>query len=305
MRIAAVVVNWNGGESNLACLEALERCELSEVVFVDNASSDGSLAAVRERFRKLNVLENKSNLGFGEAANRGAARALQRECEAVLFVNNDVVLAAEDLRKLARELESDPQLGFVGPRVLDARDPRRIWAAGGRLSWRQNLTTLLGQGELDGPRFQKNADVDYVVGCALLARRAAWEATGGFDASYFAYSEDVDIALRAKKLGWGSRVVGAASALHEPSSATGGGYNPKRKYMMGLNSVWFLRRHGSARHWLSFLLFDVATLPFIGLRELARGRGRSVAAKALGILHGLLGRRVQARTLEPGGTQLW
>jgi GT2 family glycosyltransferase len=305
VRIAAVVVNWNGGDSNFACLEALQACALDCIIFVDNASLDGSLARVRERFSQLIVLENSSNLGFGAASNRGAALALERGCDAVLFVNNDVVLPAEELGKLVAVLEADGTLGFVGPRVLDARDPRLIWAAGGHLSWRENLTTLLGQGELDGPRFHASADVDYVVGCALLARREALAATGGFDEQYFAYSEDVDIALCARRLGFRSRLVGQAFALHEPSSATGGGYNPRRKYMMGVNSVWFLRRHGSARHWLSFFVFDVLSLPFVGLRELARGQGKAAAAKALGILHGLCGRRVQAHTLEPGGTWFW
>ncbi|HUR28399.1 MAG TPA: glycosyltransferase family 2 protein, partial [Planctomycetota bacterium] len=199
MRIAAVVVNWNGGASNLACLAVLQAAALERIVFVDNASTDGSLALVRESFPDAEILVNQANLGFGEASNLGAARALERGCDALLFVNNDVLLRPAEIEKLAAELGRDPKLGFVGPRVLDARDPTRIWAAGGKLSWRQNLTTLIGQGEPDGQRFHTTRDVDYVIGCALLARRAAFEETGGFDKRYFAYSEDVDLALRAKR----------------------------------------------------------------------------------------------------------
>ncbi len=305
MRIAAVVVNWNGGAANVACLAVLLDAKLERIVFVDNASTDGSLELVRESFPSVEILCNSSNLGFGEASNRGATRAIELGCDALLFVNNDVLLRPAELEKLELELERDPGLGFVGPRVLDARDPTRIWAAGGKLSWRQNLTTLIGQGEPDGARFHGTRDVDYVVGCALLARRKAFEGADGFDGRYFAYSEDVDLALRARAQGWHSRVVGSACALHLPSSSTGGGYNPRRKYMMGVNSIWFLRRHAKPRHWVSFIVFDVASLPFIGLIELFRGRGRAVLAKALGIIHGLRGRRVDARALESGGTFLW
>lgn len=305
MKVGAIVVNWNGGGDNLVCLRELERAPLDCVIFVDNASSDGSLERVRAEFPALTVLANDANLGFGAASNQGAAAARARGCEALLFVNNDVRLPAEELRKLVAALEGDPRLGFVGPRVLDAADRRRIWAAGGRLSWRQNLTTLIGQGELDGARFQTSTDVDYVVGCALLARAEVFEACGGFDAGFFAYSEDVDLALRAKALGFRSRIIGEAFALHSPSSSTGGGYNPRRKYMMGVNSVWFLRRHGNAGHWIAFLVFDVATLPILLCVAALRGRARAVAAKGLGILHGLLGRRVDARALESGGTPLW
>ncbi len=305
MRIAAVVVNWNGGAANVACLAVLQGAALERIVFVDNASSDGSLELVRESFPGVEILQNDANLGFGEASNRGATRAAELGCDALLFVNNDVLLRPGEIEKLSAELQRDPKLGFVGPRVLDARDPTRIWAAGGKLSWRQNLTTLIGQGEVDSQRFHATRDVDYVVGCALLARREAFESTAGFDGRYFAYSEDVDLALRAKRLGWRSRVVGEACALHLPSSSTGGGYNPKRKYMMGVNSIWFLREHAQPRHWISFFFFDVASLPFVGVFELFRGRGRAVLAKALGIAHGLLGRRVEARALESGGTFLW
>ncbi len=305
VRISAVVVNWNGGASNIACLAVLLDAKLERIVFVDNASSDGSLQLVRESFPDVEILINPANLGFGEASNRGAARAIEGGCDALLFVNNDVLLRPAELQKLAAELERDSALGFVGPRVLDARDPTRIWAAGGKLSWRQNLTTLIGQGQADGERFHATHDVDYVIGCALLARREAFESTGGFDARYFAYSEDVDLALRARVLGWRSRVVGDACALHLPSSSTGGGYNPRRKYMMGVNSIWFLRRHAKPRHWISFFVFDVLSLPFVAVFEVFRGRGRAVLAKALGILHGLLGRRVDARALESGGTFLW
>lgn len=305
MRVAAVVVNWNGGAANVACLAVLRDAPLARIVFVDNASTDGSRELVRESFPEVEILENPANLGFGEASNRGARRALEHGCDAVLFVNNDVLLRPAEIALLVAELERDAALGFVGPRVLDARDPTRIWAAGGRLSWRQNLTTLIGQGESDSERFRVTRDVDYVVGCALLARREAFEAASGFDPRYFAYSEDVDLALRAKRLGWKSRVVGGASALHLPSSSTGGGYNPRRKYMMGVNSIWFLREHAAARHWISFLLFDVASWPFVALVELFRGRGRAALAKGLGIVHGFLGRRVDARALESGGTFLW
>ena len=305
MRIAAIVVNWNGGAANVACLAVLQDAALARIVFVDNASTDGSRELVRESFPGVLLVENDANLGFGEASSRGAKRAVELGCDALLFVNNDVLLRPAELGLLVEELARDPALGFVGPRVLDARDPTRIWAAGGKLSWRQNLTTLIGQGEPDSEQFHAVRDVDYVVGCALLARREAFEAVGGFDPRYFAYSEDVDLALRARRLGWRSRVVGSACALHLPSSSTGGGYNPRRKYMMGVNSIWFLRRHARLRHWISFLVFDVASLPFVALFEVGRGRGRAVLAKGLGILHGLRGRRVDARALEAGGTILW
>ena len=102
-----------------------------------------------------------------------------------------------------------------------------------------------------------------------------------------------------------SLCVGEVSCVHAASSSTGGGYTARRKYLNGLNSVHFLLDHGDLIKVLGFLLHDVFSLPFVLLFSLFRGRARATLAKGLGIAHGLLGRRADARTLEAGGTFLW
>lgn len=307
MRVAAVVANWNGGAENLECIASLLDSGLApgDVVFVDNGSSDGSLALVKQRFPGLVFVENGENLGFGAAANQGARSALERGAQAVFFVNNDVVVPRETLPALVRALESEPRLGLVGPRVLYKHDPSLVWCAGGMLTWRENLSTLLGHREVDGERWRADRDVDYVAGCALLGRAEALREIGLFDDRYFAYMEDVDLGVRAQRAGWGVRILGSVAALHATSSATGGGYNPRRKYMMGVNSIWFLRAHAGRGEWLRFLVYDVATLPFLWIAGLFQGRAKAVLAKAIGIADGLRGRRVTAASIREGSGWLW
>jgi GT2 family glycosyltransferase len=307
MRCAAVIVNWNGGKDNLACIGSLyaQGPDLGLVVLVDNASTDGSCELVAAHFPQVRIVRNAANLGFGAGSNAGAELALEAGAQSVLFVNNDATLQPGTLRTLLAALERLPTAGLVAPRVLYADGSGRVWSAGGELTWRQNLSRLVGHGEPDGPRFRVTREVDFLAGCVLLVRAATLRRVGAFDADLFAYNEDVDLALRARAAGHGSWLVGEACALHAPSSSTGGGYNARRKYMMGVNSVWLLRRWGGARQWLSFLVFDVASLPLLLALELARGRGRSALAKALGIWDGLRGRRVCARRLESGATPLW
>lgn len=306
MRTAAVVVNWNGGEDNIDCLASLlEQVPVLDVVlFVDNASGDGSPVRVAERFPKVEILRNEANLGYGGGNNRGIQRALDLGAEAVLIVNNDVVVPAGTLKPLLNALE-EADVGIVGPRVLMRADPRRVWAAGGLVTWRQNLTTLRGHLDADAEDWKRSADVDYVTGCCMLVKRAVFDAIGTFDADYFAYTEDVDFCLRAAQAGFRSRVVGSVAALHAPSSATGGGYNPRRKYMMGVNSIWFLRRYATPAQWAKFVLFDIVTLPFVWLVGLFQGRGKAVLAKGLGIADGLRGRRVTAAVIQRDSAWLW
>jgi len=189
--------------------------------------------------------------------------------------------------------------------VLYDDGSNRIWCAGGRLDFRQNLSTLLGHGEPDGSRWQRGGEVDYIPGCALLASRECLEEVGLFDASYFAYMEDVELGLRARRAGWKVAIHGGTCAYHAPSSSTGGGYGPRRKWMQALNSVRFLKQHGRPWHWLRFLVFDVATLPLLLVARGVRGEGDAVLAKAKGIWDGLRGRSVTAEALEPGGSRLW
>ena len=310
----AVVVNWNGGvEDNLRCLGSLvaEGLDQARIVLVDNGSEDGSREAIDEAYPHLLRIDHGTNLGFGEAANAGARLALEHAASAVVFINNDLWLPEGEgtLRRLARALDQEPKLGMVGPRVLVGEagggETHRVWCAGGRLDFRQNLSTLLGFGEPDGPPWNTTRDVDYVVGCALVVRRAIFEQVGFFKAEYFAYVEDVELGLRARRAGWGVRVIGEVRAFHAPSSATGGGYGARRKWMQALNSVHFMRQYGTPMRWLKFGLFDVATLPPLLVLRTLKGDSRPALAKAKGLWDGFRGRKVTAEALRPGASRLW
>lgn len=306
MRIFAVVVNWNGGAENLRCLESLaaQRDVVEKVIFVDNASSDGSLELVERRHPNVIVLRNQENFGYGGGNNRGIAMALERGADAVLVANNDLTFAPGCVAELRKALEADASVGLVGPRVL-VRGERTIWAAGGVLTWRQNLTTLRGFGQPDGAEFEASLDVDYLPGCAMLVRREVFERAGLLDDAYFAYTEDVDFGMRALRAGFRSRCIGSVAAFHAPSTSTGGGYNPRRKYMMAVNSIWFLRRYAGRREWARFVLFDVCTLPLILVDGFCRGYGKAALAKALGVFDGLRGKRITGATVRSGAHWLW
>jgi len=307
VNVWAVVVNWNGGAENLECLGSLAAAGLpaGRVVFVDNGSTDGSLELVREQHPDVRVVANRENRGYGHGSNQGIELALANGAEGVFLVNNDLVLGPRMLDVLLEELATRPEAGIVGPRVVYKDRPATIWAAGGALTYRQNLSTLLGHGAPDGAGWRVTRRVDYVPGCAMLVRRAVFEDVGLLDGAYFAYHEDVELCLQANEAGWQTWVVGSASALHRAGGATGGGYNARRKWMMGVNTIWFLRKHGTPTRWARFFLFDVLPLPALWLVALFRGRGRAVLAKACGMWAGARGRRVTAEALQPGAGPFW
>jgi GT2 family glycosyltransferase len=268
----------------------------ARVVFVDNASTDGSPERIAQEFPGVVVLRNASNLGYGHGTNRGIEHALAAGARRVLLVNNDVTFPAGTVAGLEDALAAGA--GIVGPRVLLADPPDRVWCAGGVLTFRANLSSMIGHGRPDGAEYLVTRDVDYVPGCALLVARPVFERVGLLEGDYFAYHEDVEFCWKAKRAGFPVRVIGALAAVHDAHSSTGGGYNRLRKYMMAVNTVHFLRRHGTPWRWLSFLLFDVLTLPFAWLFRAFRGEGAAVLAKARGTWDGLRGVRVTAERMQ-------
>lgn len=229
--ISVIVVSFNTRERLLACLDALEsRVPLPhEVIVVDNASADGSAAAVRARFPGAIVLENTENAGFSRANNQGLRRA--RGAYA-LILNSDAEVAAGCVESLAAVLDARPEVGIVGPRT---RFPDgRIQVSFGpmltpRAEWRQRrLVRGVGRGEPGALREAEamaatEHEPAWVSGSCLLARRQAIDAVGLFDEGFFLYEEDVDLCVRVASAGWRIVFTPAADVVHHLGSSMASG----------------------------------------------------------------------------------
>ncbi len=309
--VYAIVLNWNGEEENLRCLQALLAAgmEASHIVFVDNASVRGSVKQVRARYPQMIWVQNQQNQGYAVGANQGAQRALDAGARWLFFVNNDLDVERGCLQHLLAQSAHDPTIGALGPRILlgsqGSQEATTLWAFGGAWNRGTRLVRLVGLGQPDGLKFQGSADVDFLTGAALLVRSEAWQAVGGFEPSYFAYMEDVELSQRLQEAGWRTVCAGGASAVHHASKATGGGYSARRKYMMAVNTVRLLRRRGPFSAKLRFWLFEVGLWPVLAITSPLFGRGRAAMAKGLGLWHGLLGKPVTRERVEPGGTRFW
>lgn len=296
-RVAAVVLNWNGGEINRKCLDSLLACDYPNlaILFVDNGSTDGSLEDIRERYPQIETLVNEENLGFTGGNNRGIDHALDAGAEMVLLLNNDVVVPEGFLQPLVDELKREGH-GIVGPKVLEPSG--KVWCAGGELAFHQNVSRLRGYGASDNGSFDRIEPVDYLPACCILISREVFERIGLLDEDYFCYLEDVEFCLRASRAGYPVTYFPDVKVCHYCSQSTGGGYSAARKYMNAVNSVRFLRKYGSLKGWLAFWLLDVFTLPFVYVYRLFRGQTRGAAAKFHGLLHGLAGRKISQESLD-------
>jgi GT2 family glycosyltransferase len=211
--VAAIVPSWNTAAHLGRCLDSLaaQMGACVEILVVDNGSDDASLELVKRR--GVSYVALPANVGFAKAVNLGVAKT---RAPLLLVLNADCFLAPDAVALLAAEMERDAGLGGVQPRIVqenDGAESPRIYSAGQVLT-RSGRAFERGWGEPDAASFQAREEVFGVSGAACLLRRELFSGLGGYDESYFAFFEDVDLNARARLAGWRFAYVPAARAVH-------------------------------------------------------------------------------------------
>jgi len=265
--VSIIIVNWNGRQHLARCLPSLlaQSYRDFEIILVDNASTDGSAAFVREHYPQVRLLENDQNLGFAAPNNQGI-RAARGPC--IVTLNNDTELPPDWLQALVEAAQAHPEVGAFASLVLF--DDRRTLIDSAGLS-----VTLAGMGcqnrmGEDARRVTGPEEVFGACAAAALYRRALLDDVGLFDEDYFAYYEDVDLAWRARLLGWRALLVPGARAYHV-HSATGGRGTPLKRRLINRNKVWTVLKDYPSPAWAACLPLILAYNLAAALWPLLRG----------------------------------
>jgi GT2 family glycosyltransferase len=260
-RVAIIVLTWNGKALTLGCLASLSLLRYDDllIVVVDNGSADGTSDAIREIYEdQVHVIVNGENLGFSRGNNLGIRYALDHGARHVLLLNNDTVVDPNLIRHLVDAMQRGPDIGIVGPKIYYEEPPNQIWSAGGEVFLARGTARHIGIREIDRGQYESPRDVDYVSGCALMARREVFEAIGDLDPAFQAYFEDTDFCMRARRSGFRIVYVPAGVVWHKISSSTGGQMSAKKISRKLRSSVIFFRRYASFNHWLTIPFFFAA-----------------------------------------------
>ena len=241
MKLAAVVLNWNGGDDTLAALESLDGVE---TICVDNGSDDGSPDAIAARFPAVELIRTGVNLGFSGGNNVGIRRAHARGADSVLLLNNDAVADRELPAALSAAATARPDAGVLACKVFFADPPDVLMYAGGRVNLRLGYWGRQdGFGQRDDGRFDSLRDVDRATGAAMAVSRVAIERAGLLDESLFAYAEDTEWCLRIRAAGFAIVFVPDAKVWHVGSASTGGLRSPTSIYYDTRNMITVAERH--------------------------------------------------------------
>jgi GT2 family glycosyltransferase len=259
--LSVSIVNTNSRELLLACLESLAPVE-AEIVVLDNASEDGSAAAVRERFPHVRVIEQEHRAGFGSNHNTVIRATTGRY---VYVLNEDTTANDWSFERITEYLDAHPQVAALGPRLVypDGRLQDSAWRFPTPLVSTMGLATL---GQL-GVKQSKGASVrpvDWVMGAALVLRREALDQVGLFDEDFFLYSEEVDLQARLRQAGWETHYFPELTVVHHESQFSAG--IPERR----INEMWRSRHRYWRKHHSR-----------MGARVAALATGSQYAARAL------------------------
>jgi hypothetical protein len=299
--VGIVVLNWGGGARTIDCIEALRAQPLAEkfIVVVDNRSEAEERETLVARYGHDPSIEfclNDANRGYTGGMNAGLERARARNADVVVLVTQDVVFGDGALAALVGAAKSAPDVGIVGPLVVDSADPSVVLSAGERV-----FVPLLcvPRGWMRYRRRRQGAyPVESVLGCALSITRACMESVAGFDERFFAYYEEVDLCLRARRSGFRVLCEPKAVVHHDGSRGFGRGFTPVSAELKTRNLLLLMRRWARPLDYVVLIPTFVALLVASTAAYLARGHIDIVGAMLRGLIAGLRGEGGRPGALE-------
>ena len=238
MDLGIIVVSYNTRQLTLECLASvyrdLEDSRLeSRLWMLDNASSDGSAAAIAQSYSQAIVIAGTENLGFARAVNRGLelAESLDDPPPFVLLLNPDTVVSSGALSEMLTYLRANPRVAAVGAQLLYGDGsfqhgafhfPTLLMALFDFWTINHRLIDSSLNGRYSQKRYRSGRpfSIDHPLGAAMMVRRQAWQQIGPLDPGYFMYCEEIDWCLRAKRRGWDIYCTPLARITHYTGQST-------------------------------------------------------------------------------------
>jgi len=271
--VSIIIVAWNVRQLVYDCLKSVYEQTKTidfEVIYVDNASEDGSVEMVKEHFSDVRIIENDENKGFIKANNQGIEVSKGRY---VLLLNSDTILLSNAIEKTVEFADANPEAAVVGCKVLnpDRTLQRTCFMYPSILNTFLAATYLykifpksrfFGRERMTWWDFDEPREVETICGCFSLVRKEAIDQVGLMDERYFVYGDDPDWCYRFKKNGWKVMYTPDAQIIHYGGQTTG---QMRREFRLQLHGseLIFMRLHKSK---LAFLLVRILTALFLFLR---------------------------------------
>jgi hypothetical protein len=232
VRLSVIIVNYNVREFLHHALTSVRKAMKGirgEILVVDNASDDGSVEMIRTRFPDVQLIVNKSNVGFAAANNIALRRA---RGEVLLLLNPDTVVQEDSMKVMLRFFDENPDAGIAGCKILNPDGSLQLpcrrsfptaWVAFTKVSGLSSVfpgSRLFGKYNLTYLSPEETYEVDAVSGSFMMIRRDAYKDIGGLDEAFFMYGEDLDWCYRIQQAGWKNYYVHSTQIIYYKGEST-------------------------------------------------------------------------------------
>lgn len=268
-KLDIVIVNWNAGDYLYECVSSIknaisENFIISNIVVVDNASTDNSMQGLKSIDLPIKIIQNKSNQGFAAGCNQAATGS---DAEYLLFLNPDTRLSENALSVPINFMQKsqNKKIGICGIQLIDetgeislscSRFPTTIDFFVKSVGLNKIIPSIFPSYILNNWDHKKNSEVDHVIGAFYLVRRSLFEKLGGFDERFFVYLEDLDFSYRASKNGWNCYYIANTNSYHK-GGGTSEKIKAKRMFFSLQSKILFAQKHFNYR---SFIFISLAVL---------------------------------------------
>ncbi len=248
MKIAVVILNWNGKNLLEQFLPSVVEYSKEAVIYVaDNASTDDSIEFIKSEYPSVKIIQNKDNDGFAGGYND----ALKHVEENILcLLNSDIEVSKNWLQPILNTFGKEPNTAIIQPKILDfkQKDYFEYAGAGGGFIDKYGYPYCRGRIfntlEKDIGQYNDTIDIFWASGACFFIKKEIFNELNGFDTSFFAHMEEIDLCWRAKNSGYAIKYIGTSTVFHV-GGATLKNTNPKKTYLNFRNSLFALTKNAN------------------------------------------------------------
>lgn len=276
MKVAVVILNWNGRKLLEQFLPAMIACSKddADIYVADNNSPDDSVAFVKENFPEVRIVQNKDNGGYAKGYNDALKHI---DADIYALVNSDIEVTSGWIKPIIEEFESSENTAVIQPKILDFKDKSKFeyaGAGGGFIDFfgypycRGRIFQTL---EEDQHQYDDNINIFWASGACFFIRSAVFHQLGGFDEHYFAHQEEIDLCWRVENEGYKIRYIGDSTVYHI-GGATLHEANPRKTFLNFRNSLFSVLKNVPKRYLFLVLLSRLVLDGIAGIKFLTEMR---------------------------------
>ena len=283
MDLSIIIVNYNVKEFLQNLIHSIEKASSTitkEIIVIDNASDDGSVDFIKEKFPYVKLIANQKNLGFGKANNIGLKEVHGKY---ILLINPDTIVAEDTFERIIQFFENNSSAGLAGCKILNPDGSLQLacrrsfpgpWTSFTKVTGLSTLfpnSKIFARYNLSYLDENKTYEVDAISGSFMMMRKEVYEKVGGFDEQFFMYGEDLDFCYRVQKAGFKVYYVHSTQIIHYKGESTKRSSLDETKVFYSAMHL-FVKKHLSSSLLVSLILRTAivvrSAFAFLGVRKL-------------------------------------